>query len=271
MKRGTKHKARMPPELKLEKHLLRLIARASHDFRLIEPGDRIAVAVSGGKDSHSLLHLLELLARRTPFKFSILALTLDQGQPGFLVESLERYYQERKFEYRIVREDTYSLVRSKVPPGKSYCSFCSRLRRAILYRAAAELGATKLALGHHADDAIETLLLNLFFAGQLKSMPPRLRSDDGRSLVIRPLIYCWEQDLAAYAEARAFPIAPCGVCSSQPELERQRIKALVRELSGPNPQLPAHLLASLGNVRPSHLFDRRLWRKLGIHEAVEAE
>jgi tRNA 2-thiocytidine biosynthesis protein TtcA len=259
----------MQLDLKLEKRLLRLIARASSDFRLIEPGDRIAVAVSGGKDSHALLHLLDLLGRRTPFRFSLVALTLDQGQPGFPVERLERYYQKRKLDYRMVREDTYSVVRSKVPPGKSYCSFCSRLRRAILYRAAAELGANKLALGHHADDAIETLLLNLFFSGQLKSMPPRLRSDDGQSLVIRPLVYCWERDLAAYAESKSFPIAPCGLCSSQPELERQRVKALVRELSGANPQLPMHLLASLGNVRPTHLLDRGLWQKLGIHEAVE--
>jgi len=261
----------MAPELKLEKRLLRLVARASSDFRLIEPGDRIVVAVSGGKDSLSLLHLLDLLGRRTPFRFSLIALTLDQGQPGFPAERLERYYQERNFDYRLLREDTYALVRAKIPPGKSYCSFCSRLRRAILYRAAAELGATKLALGHHADDAIETLLLNLFFAGQLKSMPPRLRSDDGRNLVIRPLVYCWEKDLSAYAEARDFPIVSCGVCSSQPELERRRVKALVRELAATNPQLPAHLLASLGNVRPTHLLDRGLWRRLGIHEARAAE
>jgi tRNA 2-thiocytidine biosynthesis protein TtcA len=255
----------MDPQRELEQRLLREIARASHEFRLIEPGDRIAVAVSGGKDSHALLRLLHLLRRKAPFGFEVVALTLDQGQPGFRASELAGYFEACGYPYRVIGEDTFSLVRAKVPPGKSYCALCSRLRRGILYNAAVELGATKLALGHHADDAIETLLLNLFFAGQLKSMPPRLRSDDGRNVVIRPLIYCWERDLAEYARGQQFPIVPCGTCTDQPDLERPRIKALLRELAERNPHVHAHMLAALGNVRPTHLMDRRLWQKLGIH------
>ena len=255
----------MDRQRELEQHLLREMARASHEFRLIEPGDRIAVAVSGGKDSHALLHLLHCLRRKAPFEFEIVALTLDQGQPGFRAEELVSYFDARGYAYRLVSEDTYSLVKAKIPPGKSYCALCSRLRRGILYHAALELGATKLALGHHADDAIETLLLNLFFAGQLKSMPPRLKSDDGRNVVIRPLIYCWERDLAEYAGMLEFPVVACGACGTQPDLERPRIKALLEELSRRNPHTRAHLLAALGNVRPTHLMDRRLWQKLGIH------
>jgi len=259
----------MDPRLELERRLLREMARASHAFRLIEPGDRIAVAVSGGKDSHALLHLLHRLLRKAPFDFEVVALTLDQGQPGFRADELVSYFEARGYPYRLLSEDTYSLVKAKIPPGKSYCALCSRLRRGILYNAAVELGATKLALGHHADDAIETLLLNLFFAGQLKSMPPLLRADDGRNVVIRPLIYCWERDLADYARMLEFPLVPCGACGTQPDLERPRIKALLEELSRRNPHIRAHLLAALGNVRPTHLMDRRLWQKLGIHAVSE--
>jgi tRNA 2-thiocytidine biosynthesis protein TtcA len=238
----------------LERKLLGSIARASADFRLIEPGDRVMVAVSGGKDSMSLLYLLRELSRRTPFPFSIIAVNLDQKQPGFPEEVLPEYFRREGFEFRIIEEDTYSIVKEKVPEGRTTCSLCSRLRRGILYNVAVELGATKIALGHHRDDAIETLLLNQFYSGQLKAMPARLHSDDGRNVVIRPLIYCAESDLEQYAQLRAFPIIPCNLCGSQENLKRQAIKQLLIELERDNPKLRGNLLASLKNVRPTHLL-----------------
>lgn len=244
-----------------------MLARASLDFRLIEPDDRILVAVSGGKDSLVLLHLLARLQPRAPFSFTFIAVTVDQKQPGYPEAVLPDFYRRRGYEYRIVEEDTYSIVKAKVEPGKTYCSLCSRLRRGILYHTAQELGATKIALGHHRDDVIETLLLNLFFSGQLKAMPPRLRSDDGRNTVIRPLIYCTEEDIRAYAQEQGLPVMPCGLCGAQPNLQRRRIKALIAEMAKDNPHVPGNLFAALGNVRPSHLLDPKLWRELGGPEA----
>ncbi|MFO7179793.1 MAG: tRNA 2-thiocytidine(32) synthetase TtcA [Pseudomonadota bacterium] len=243
---------------RLEKRLIDSVARASADFRLLEPGDRVLVAVSGGKDSHALLYLLREIQRRAPFPFSLVAVNVDQGHPGFPKRLLPEYFEREGYEYRIVEEDTYSVVKSKIPENKTYCSLCSRLRRGILYTVAVELGATKIALGHHRDDAIETLLLNLFYAGQIKSMPPRLVSDDGRNVVVRPLIYASEADLAAFAEQKRFPIVPCDLCGSQEHLHRKRMKQLVAELSRENPHVPNNLFAALGNVRPSHLLDTRL-------------
>ncbi len=243
---------------RLEKQLLSEIARASHDFRLLEPNDRVMVGLSGGKDSHALLYLLREVQRRAPFPFSIVAVNVDQGHPGFPTDVLPNYLEAEGYEYRIISEDTYSIVKDKVPEGKTYCSLCSRLRRGILYNVAVELGATKIALGHHRDDVIETLLLNLFYAGQIKAMPARLESDDGRNTVIRPLAYSSEADVAEFAAEKAFPIIPCDLCGPQENLHRKRIKALIAQLHAENPTVKGNLLAALGNVLPSHLYDRAL-------------
>lgn len=256
---------------RLEKRLLSLVAKASSDFRLLEPGDRVLVAVSGGKDSHSLLYLLRELSRRAPFPFSLVAVNLDQGQPGFPKHVLPEYFQREGYDYRIVDEDTYSVVKEKVPEGKTYCSLCSRLRRGILYTLAKEMGATKIALGHHRDDVIETLVLNLFYSGQLKAMPPRLRADDGLNVVIRPLVYCSEQDLVSFAEERAFPIIPCDLCGSQENLQRKRVKELLTRLDTENPKVRANVFAALSNLRPSHIFDLEVRRRFGVDEALEAD
>ena len=253
----------------LERRLLGQIADASQRYRLIEPGDRIMACISGGKDSLTMLHLLRVLQARVPFAFSIVAVNLDQGQPGFPKEVLPNFFRRHGYEYRIVEEDTYSIVTSKIPEGKTYCSLCSRLRRGILYNLAEELGATKLALGHHRDDAIETLLLNLFYSGQMKSMPPRLRSDDGRNIVVRPLIQCVESDIARYAAFRAFPIIPCDLCGSQENLKRQQIKVLLDRLSADNPHVRGNLFRALSNIRTSHLLDVALAELAAATEAAD--
>jgi tRNA 2-thiocytidine biosynthesis protein TtcA len=254
---------------RVEQRLMSQLARASHDFALLEPGDRVMVAVSGGKDSHALLYLLREVQRRAPFEFSLVAVNVDQGHPGYPKHLLPEYFRREGYEFEIVTEDTYSIVKEKVPAGKTTCSLCSRLRRGILYTTASRLGATKIALGHHRDDVIETLLLNLFFSGQLKAMPPRLRSDDGRHVVIRPLVYAAESELTAFAAEKAFPIIPCDLCGSQEQLQRKRVKALLESLEAENPNLRRNLLAALGNVRPTHLLDHDLRRKLGLVEASE--
>jgi len=243
---------------RLEERLIRKVAQASGDFRLIEPNDKIMVAVSGGKDSHVLLHILERIRQRAPFPFSLFALNIDQGQPGFPKDTLPEYFAAQGYEFLIVTEDTYSVVQAKTAPGKTACTMCSRLRRGILYTQATKLGATKIALGHHRDDLIETLLLNLFFARQIKTMPARLLSDDKRHVVIRPLAYCTESEIARLAVAKAFPIVPCSSCSQQENMQRKRIKNLIAQLSRENPHIPDSLAASLKNVRLTHLLDRRL-------------
>ncbi len=247
--------------MSLEKKLLRDAGRAIADFGLIEPGDRILVGISGGKDSLTLLHLLQKLQRSAPIGFTLVACNLDQGHPGFPAGRLEEYLRGTGAEVLMLREDTYSVVKRLVPEGKTACSVCSRLRRGILYGAARELGCTKIALGHHRDDLIESLLLSMFFNGKLRSMPPRLRSDDGANVVIRPLCYAAECDIAAFAGEMKFPVIPCDLCGSQENLMRKRVKELLSEVERQHPGVRASLLAAMGNVMPAHLLDARLHRE----------
>ncbi|MCS6900446.1 MAG: tRNA 2-thiocytidine(32) synthetase TtcA [Myxococcales bacterium] len=259
----------MDERTRLERKLSRAMGRAIHDFSMIEEGDHILCAVSGGKDSYGLHHLLVELQRRAPVRFQVTAVNLDQGHPNYPRHLLETYMRDRGYPFRMIREDTYSVVMEKIPEGKLYCSLCSRLRRGILYNIAAEMGCTKIALGHHRDDVITTLMLNLVFSGQLKAMPPKLRSDDGRNTVIRPLIYCAEEDLARFSELQGFPILPCNLCGSQENLQRKAISRLLADLDAKHPGVRNNMLAALANVRPSHLLDVSLWKSLGLTFARE--
>jgi tRNA 2-thiocytidine biosynthesis protein TtcA len=243
---------------KLLARIQRAAAEAVRDFDLISEGDRILVAVSGGKDSYTLLHVLQRMRERAPIDFELVAVNLDQGQPGFPAEIVERHFKSVGVPYRMVKQDTYSIVRRLVRKGKSSCSVCSRLRRGILYNTAVELGCTKIALGHHRDDLIETLLMSALYSGALRSMPAKLRSDDGRNVVIRPLCYAAEEDIAAFSEEMRFPVVPCSICGSQPNLRRARVKRLIAELAAEHRAVKGNLLNSLCKVVPSHLLDRRL-------------
>lgn len=254
----------------IERRLTRGLSRAILDFQMLADGDRVMVCVSGGKDSYTMLHLLRELSRKAPIRFELKVVNIDQGQPGFPADRLRAYMTTEGYDFTMIEEDTYSIVTEKIPEGKTYCSLCSRLRRGILYRIARELGCTKIALGHHRDDILQTLLLNLFFAGQLGAMPPKLVAQEGH-VVVRPLAYCAEEDIAAYARAMAFPILPCDLCGSQDNLQRKVVGKMLDDLEAQHPGIKAVMLAATQNVRPTHLLDKDLWRKLGLEAARDVE
>ena len=243
---------------KLSKKLHRQVGQAIADFNMVEAGDKIMVCLSGGKDSYALLDILLSLRERAPVDFELVAVNLDQKQPGFPADVLPRYLRERGVPFHIEDQDTYSIVKKLVPEGQTMCSLCSRLRRGILYRVASELGATKIALGHHRDDMVVTLLMNMFFGGRMKGMPPKLASDDGRHVVIRPLAYVAETDLERWAEHRQFPIIPCTLCGSQDDLQRVQIRAMLRDWERQYPGRSDNMLRAMGHVVPSHLMDGKL-------------
>lgn len=262
----------MPSPIELvEKKLGRAVSRAIADFSMIEDGDRLLVAVSGGKDSYTMLHLLRSLQRKAPVRFELRVVNVDQGHPGYPGHLLREYMLREGYDFTMIEEDTYSIVTEKIPKGKTYCSLCSRLRRGILYRVAKELGCNKIALGHHRDDVLQTLLLNLLFAGQLGAMPPRLVADGGSLVVVRPLVYCAEEDIRTFAELAQFPILPCDLCGTQEHLQRKAMARLLDQLERDNPGTKTVMLSALQNVRPSHLLDQGLWRDLGLAAASDEE
>ena len=249
---------------KLAKRLRRQVGEAIADFRMIEEGDRVMVCLSGGKDSYGLLDVLLALREKAPVSFDLVAVNLDQKQPGFPAHVLPDYLARLGVPCRIVEQDTYSVVKRVLPEGKTMCSLCSRLRRGVLYRVAGELGATKIALGHHRDDILATFFLNLFFGGKLKAMPPKLKSDDGKHVVIRPLAYVKEDDLAAYAGEKGFPIIPCNLCGSQEHLQRRQVREQLRQWEKQFPGRVESILRALTDVQPSHLLDRKLFDFSGL-------
>lgn len=258
---------------KLHKRLRRGVGQAIADFGMIVDGDKIMVCLSGGKDSYTMLDILLNLQQSAPINFSIIAVNLDQKQPGFPAEVLPNYLSRIGVDFKIVTEDTYSIVKDKIPEGKTTCSLCSRLRRGILYRTAKELGATKIALGHHRDDMLETLFLNMFYGGKMKSMPPKLISDNGEHIVIRPLAYCKEKDIEKYAIAKEFPIIPCNLCGSQDGLQRQVVKEMLQDWDKRFPGRIETMFQAMQNVVPSHLADKTLFDFAGItkENAVDLE
>jgi len=256
---------------KLRKRLRRQVGKAIADFDMIAAGDRVMVCISGGKDSHAMLELLIALRDSAPVDFEIIAVTLDQKQPGYPEDVLPAYLETLDIPYYILERDTYSVVRSVIPEGKTTCGLCSRLRRGTLYGFAEQIGASKIALGHHRDDIVETAFLNMFFGGKLKAMPAKLKSDDERHIVIRPLAYCQEVDLERYAQAMRFPIIPCNLCGTQDNLQRQEIKQMLRQWEKQYPGRTETIFRALGNVAPSHLMDRSLFDFESLHVEVDGE
>lgn len=255
---------------KVAKRLQRNTGRAITDYNMIGEGDRVMVCLSGGKDSFTLLDMLLALQKRAPVRFELVAVNLDQKQPGFPEQVLPEYARQAGVPFHVIEQDTYSVVKRVIPEGKTTCGLCSRLRRGALYRFARENGMTRIALGHHRDDIIETLFLNLFNGGRLKAMPPKLLSDDGEHVVIRPLAYCSEEDIIRYAETRPFPIIPCNLCGSQPNLQRQAIKAMLKEWKGKHPGRIENIFRAIGNVSPSQLADRELFDFISLGANLDA-
>ncbi len=256
---------------RLRGRLEQQVGRAIGDFNMIEEGDTIMVCMSGGKDSYTLLEILLTLQKRAPINFRLIAMNLDQKQPGFPEHILPDYFKSLGIEYRVETQDTYSIVKEKVPEGKTTCSLCSRLRRGIIYRVAGELGANKIALGHHRDDIIETLFLNIFFGGKLKAMPPKLVTDKGDHVVIRPLAYCAEKDIASFARTLKFPIIPCNLCGAQENLQRQNIKEMLTAWERQYPGRSQSIFTAMQNVRPSHLMDNKLFdfKNINVGDMVD--
>ncbi len=253
--------------LKLRNSLISATGKAIGDYNMIADGDTVLLCMSGGKDSHTMLMLLLALQERAPIDFKLIAMNLDQKQPGFPADVLPSYLENLGVEYRIVEADTYSIVKEKIPEGKTTCSLCSRLRRGIIYRTAKELGATKIALGHHRDDIVETLFLNLFFGAKMKAMPPKLATNDGQNIVIRPLAYCTEKDIATYSRQMGFPIIPCDLCGSQENLQRQKVKDMLQAWEREQPGRVNNIFRALTNVEPSHLADTDLYDFKGLSTA----
>ena len=253
----------------IEKKLLHYTGKAIADFNMIQKGDRVMVCLSGGKDSFTLLTLLHTLRRRSNNKFELFAFTLDQAQPGWDDTLLRNWLEERKIKHEILTRDTYSIVKEKIPEGKTYCSLCSRLRRGIIYRYAEENGYTKIALGHHRDDLIRTLMMSILYNGDVRSMPPKLLSDNKKHIVIRPMCYVQEADIIAYAKAQAFPIIPCTLCGSQDNLARKRVGRLLDQLAEENPKVPSNILHALQAIKPSQLMDQDLWNFRELERGLE--
>jgi tRNA 2-thiocytidine biosynthesis protein TtcA len=243
----------------LEKKLLHYTGKAIADFNMIQHGDRVMVCLSGGKDSFTMMHVLRLLQQRAKVDFELFAFTLDQAQPGWDDTGLRAWLADRKIQHEILTRDTYSIVKEKIPEGQTYCSLCSRLRRGIIYRYAEEKGFNKIALGHHRDDLIRTLMMSILYNGEIRSMPPKLLSDNKKNIVIRPLSYCQEKDIAAFAKALSFPIIPCNLCGSQENLMRQRVRKLIDQLAEENPKVPSNILHALSSIKPSQLMDEKFW------------
>ena len=257
-------------ESAVEKKLLHYTGKAIADFNMIQGGDRVMVCLSGGKDSFTMLRILSLLRRRARNKFEIFAFTLDQSQPGWDDSKLRQWLDDTKIPYEILTRDTYSIVKDKIPEGNTYCSICSRLRRGIIYTYAEANGFNKVALGHHRDDLIRTLLMSILYNGEIKSMPPKLLSDNKKHIVIRPLVYCQETDIIKYAKEQAYPIIPCTLCGSQENLARQKVKVLIDQLAKENPKIPSNMLHALTSVKLSQLMDRNRWDFKNLEEGQEA-
>ncbi len=256
---------------KLQKRLRRLVGEAIVDFEMIEEGDKVMVCLSGGKDSYTMLEILMSLQKSAPINFSLVAVNLDQKQPGFPEHVLPEYLDQLGVEYHILEKDTYSIVKDLTPEGKTFCPVCSRLRRGTLYGFAEKIGATKIALGHHRDDIVETLFLNMFHNGTLKAMPPKLRSDDGKNIVIRPLAYCKEKDIERFAVAKGFPIIPCNLCGSQENLQRQKVKEMLQQWDKQHPGRVESIFSAVQNVAPSQLADRQLFDFIGFSSTANTK
>lgn len=253
---------------KIEKKLLHYTGKAIADYNMIQKGDRVMVCLSGGKDSFTLLCLLLQLRIHSNNRFELFSFTLDQAQPGWDDSGLRAWMEERRIPYEVLRQDTYSIVKEKIPEGKTYCSLCSRLRRGIIYRYAKDHGFTKIALGHHRDDLVNTLLMSILYNGEIRSMPPKLLTDDKRHILIRPMAYCQEKDIISYAEEQHFPIIPCTLCGSQEKLTRKKIAALMKTLAAENPKIPSNALHAIGHVKPSQLMDKELWSFKDLEKAL---